>query len=656
MWFEEHSWASNQKMSTLIEKWRDLWSYKVEYFVAACAYIFATTNFLNLPKLVLDNGGLAFLAAYGTGLLAIVLPVIILELTIGQLTGRAPIQAIYNVCPVFKGVGVSQIIFSLFVMATMTRFVAYLFLYLFHLCWTVIDERPGLPWLHCKNFPELQTRPCREAAIIMNLTSLADSVKLSTMHDESSLSQFMRFLENPSSSLADIGQLQYYMLSAQGAVWIIVFFAICFGVRWLGKVITTTFLFSLILILVICIRGLTLEGAFNMFEVIFSITDWDLLKDYHVWKLAIEQAILATGIGFGAFITIGSYNKRSNNLVSDSFGLLIIHCFFTAIQLATVFSFVGFLSLRTGLEPSELLDRGETQMWHFLTYLSYISHIKIYSAFVLVMAILILLNIFFLLGLNVLASFEDALGVSWSRCFPRFTLAFLVSALGFLFGFYFTTQAGKYAYELSTGYLKYLTLWTILTCELIAVAWFYCAHYLGKDLKTMLKSKCCWCLGHFLLFFTYLITFIPIAIAILNVMAYSYEAYSEPIRKFEYSELIGAAIALIPLLPIPLFALFALCTSCRVTTMSKWQRFKIAFKSPMKYDIIQEDESGILISTNTQQRQITPRYSSAAPGYVLLPQNSAPLAEPETFNEQQLLQQQQQQNRNSVEIKVVEES
>ena len=60
MWFEERSWNSNQKMSALIEKWRDLWSYKVEYFVAACAYVFATTNFLTLPKLVLDNGGCKF--------------------------------------------------------------------------------------------------------------------------------------------------------------------------------------------------------------------------------------------------------------------------------------------------------------------------------------------------------------------------------------------------------------------------------------------------------------------------------------------------------------------------------------------------------------------------------------------------------------------
>ena len=57
MWFEERSW-SNMKMSSLIvEEWRDLWSFKAEFLIAAFAYLFATTNFLNLPKLVLDNGG-----------------------------------------------------------------------------------------------------------------------------------------------------------------------------------------------------------------------------------------------------------------------------------------------------------------------------------------------------------------------------------------------------------------------------------------------------------------------------------------------------------------------------------------------------------------------------------------------------------------------
>uniref|UniRef100_A0A7E4VI80 Sodium:neurotransmitter symporter family protein n=1 Tax=Panagrellus redivivus TaxID=6233 RepID=A0A7E4VI80_PANRE len=620
----------------IVEEWRDLWSFKAEFLVAAFAYVFATTNFLNLPRLILDNGGFAFVSAYGAALLAVVLPVLILEFSVGQSTGRAPIQALYNICPVFKGVGVAQILFSLLVLATMARYLGWLLLYVFHLFWTVIDERPGLPWLHCKNFPELQSLPCREAGAILNISASA-AVKLTATHDESSLSQFMRALEHPSSNIADFGHFQYYILAAQGAVWLAVFIAICFGVRWLGKVVSVTFLLPVILLTAICIKALLLRGSWSVFKHCYDITDWQVLADYRVWKAAIEQAVLASGIGFGAFITIGSYNKRSNNLVGDSILLLFVHSLLTLFQVCTVFGVAGFIALRTGRKADDLIASGETQMWHFLSYLSYLPHVKVYSGIVLFMAIFVLLNIFYLLSLNILSSFEDALGVTWTKCVPRFFLALFVALFGFALGIYFTTQAGKHAYELATGYAKYLTLWTILACELIAVAWFYCAHNLGKDLRTMLKPGCCWCLGYMFLGLTYLLPLLPIAIAVFNVLAYSYEAYSEPIRRFAYSEFIGAAVALVPLLPIPLFALYAIIASCRTSGLSKAGALKAAFKSPMRYDMLKNAESA--------SAQHAPRYSSAAPGYVLLPQHSAPLAEPEMYNEQ---------NRNSIEVKVTE--
>ena len=45
----------------------------------------------------------AFLVAYGASLLAVVLPILLLELSVGQLTGRAPVQSFYNICPALKG-------------------------------------------------------------------------------------------------------------------------------------------------------------------------------------------------------------------------------------------------------------------------------------------------------------------------------------------------------------------------------------------------------------------------------------------------------------------------------------------------------------------------------------------------------------------------
>jgi hypothetical protein len=55
MWFEDRS---SIKMSSLIvEEWRDLWAFKAEFMIVGLSYVFATTNFLNLPHLVLHNGG-----------------------------------------------------------------------------------------------------------------------------------------------------------------------------------------------------------------------------------------------------------------------------------------------------------------------------------------------------------------------------------------------------------------------------------------------------------------------------------------------------------------------------------------------------------------------------------------------------------------------
>lgn len=102
----------------IIEEWRDLWSYKSDFMVVACAFVFSAGNMLRLPWLVVNQGGcewivfvavftvsfaVAFIAAYVAVLFAAVLPIIIMEMTVGQITGRAPPQGMLSVCPLFKG-------------------------------------------------------------------------------------------------------------------------------------------------------------------------------------------------------------------------------------------------------------------------------------------------------------------------------------------------------------------------------------------------------------------------------------------------------------------------------------------------------------------------------------------------------------------------
>lgn len=128
------------------------------------------------------------------------------------------------------------------------------------------------------------------------------------------------------------------------------------------------------------------------------------------------------------------------------------------------------------------------------------------------------------------------------------------------------------------------------------------------------------------------------AIAVLNLMNYDFAVYSQQIRNWAWSEWVGWAIAVVPLLPIVLFFFYSICYNLSDNTdVSKRQKFRYAFKSPMRYEVMKN--SGTLPASNggnTQTRAPTdtsPRYTAATPGYTLLPQNEAPLAEPENYND-----------------------
>uniref|UniRef100_A0A1I8B181 Uncharacterized protein n=1 Tax=Meloidogyne hapla TaxID=6305 RepID=A0A1I8B181_MELHA len=440
----------------------------------------------------------------------------------------------------------------------MTRFLGSVFLYIFHLFWTITDDRPGLPWLNCKNFPEYQFGTCIESSTILPINNNISNFplnRLATFDENSAFEQFIGIIDVTSESINQIGKIQINWLIVQCIIWSFVFCGICFGVRWLGKIMIFSLSISLILLLTLCGRTLFLKGSFQLFFDLFNeIEWWERLKEWQLWKKAIEQAFIATGLGFGAFCTLGSYNKKSNNL--------------------------------------------------------------------------------FILSFGVLATIEDALGEKWSRCCHRFSIALLICCFGASSSIIFATESGKYFYELASGYLKYSTLLVILFFELLSVAWIYWAHSLGLDLRTMIASTTSWVIGHSLLFLNCILTPIPIAIAVINLIGYSFNKYSLQVRSWYWSEWLGVCIAIIPLLPILFWALIAILKSCNQTQrISLFRRLSIAFRSPLRHELIKSNErssSAIqhrLMSSGGNTHQNNQSYRGASTGYMLLPQ--APLAQPE---------------------------
>ncbi|KFQ99485.1 Sodium-dependent proline transporter, partial [Nipponia nippon] len=110
-----------------------------------------------------------------------------------------------------------------------------------------------------------------------------------------------------SSGLGDPGPVQWPLALCLLAAWILVFLCMLKGIRSSGKVVYFTATFPYLVILILIIRGATLEGSLNGVRFYLS-SDWSRLQSAQVWSDAASQIFYSLGIGFGGLLSMASYN------------------------------------------------------------------------------------------------------------------------------------------------------------------------------------------------------------------------------------------------------------------------------------------------------------------------------------------------------------
>jgi hypothetical protein len=229
------------------------------------------------------------------------------------------------------------------------------------------------------------------------------------------------------------------------------------------------------------------------------------------------------------------------------------------------------------------------------------------------------LNKLYVLTWSCLVALEDAfLGKKISRGCWRMLLALLLCLFGFALSLGYTTQAGIHAIDLATYFFDLLPYWALLAFQIIAVAYFYCAHFFGVDVRIMVEQRCTGVFGNILAELLYILVAVPIYILFAKMYDLVEVGFAPWLQEQDWYLPLGWILAAIPVLPVPLLMLYTGIKACvKGPGFSYWQKLKYTLMSPMRYEIVKNSP--------------TPRYTSTAPGYVLLPQ--APLAEPEHYGE-----------------------
>ncbi|XP_074006807.1 sodium- and chloride-dependent transporter XTRP3 isoform X2 [Numenius arquata] len=466
-----------------MEKSRPLWDNPLQFVFACISYAVGLGNVWRFPYLCQMYGGGGFLIPYLIMLIVEGMPLLYLELAVGQRMRQGSIGAWKIISPYLCGVGVASVVVSFFLSMYYNVINAWAFWYLFH------SFQDPLPWATCP--------------VNSNRTGYEEEC------EKTSSTQYFWYREtlNISPSLEVSGSIQWEQALCLILAWLVVYLCILRGTESTGKL--------------------------------------EQLSNPKTWISAATQIFFSLGLGFGSLIAFASYNEPSNNCERHAIIVSLINSTTSIFASIVTFSIYGFkatfnyescinkvililmnaFDLEEGsLTADNLNDMKEYLMATYpqeyaqlspqlkncsleaeldtavqgtgLAFIVYSEAIKnmevpqLYSVLYFVM--LLMLGIGSMLGNTaaILTPLTDSKVIA--ARFPKEVISGAVCFINCVIGLTFTMEAGNYWFDIFNDYAATLSLLFIVLVETIAVCYIYGIRRFEKDLHSMIGHKPNW--------------------------------------------------------------------------------------------------------------------------------------------------------------------
>ena len=278
---------------------RDSFSSKIGIIAAAAGSAIGLGNIWRFPYVAGQNGGAAFLIIYLLFVIAIGIPVMLSEFTIGRRGQRNPYGAFKKLRPgqPWYLIGIMGIAAAFFVLAFYSTIAGWTLEYLYR--------------------------------SVSNGFSGKSPSELTEMFSDFQQGGLMPV----------IWQIVFMFLTA----WI-VYRGVRKGIEKYAKILMPIFL---VLILVICVRSITLPGAGEGLNFLFK-PDFSKITPNVILE-ALGQALFSLSIGMGTLITYGSYISKKDKLPNTAYSVAAADTFVTILAGIAIFPAV----FAFGINPAE---------------------------------------------------------------------------------------------------------------------------------------------------------------------------------------------------------------------------------------------------------------------------------------------------------------
>ncbi|XP_035905556.1 sodium- and chloride-dependent GABA transporter ine isoform X1 [Anopheles stephensi] len=517
------------------------WANKMQFVLACIGYSVGLGNVWRFPYLCYKSGGGVFLVPYFIILLICGIPMLFMELAVGQYTGRGPIGALGQLCPLFKGTGLASVVVSFLMSTYYSVIIAYAIYYFF------TSFRPELPWTDCSH--RWNTPDCW----------IPERMKHNLTRPDMSRTPTEEFFENKvlqiSHGIEYPGAMRWELVACLVCAWILVYFAIWKSIKSSAKVRYLTATLPFVLIVVFLGRSLTLEGADKGLHYFFR-PNWEELGRANVWINAAAQNFNSIGIAFGSMISFASYNKYNNNILHDTLAVSFVNAITSLLVGIFAFATIGNIALEQSTTVEDVISGGPGLI--FVVYPQALAKMPAAQLWAVLFFFMLLC-----LGLNSQFAIVEVVVTSIQDGFPRWIkrklvyhelLVLIVCVVSFFAGLPNLIQGGIYFFQLIDHYAASVSIMFLAFFETIAIAWFYGINRLSKNVKQMT--------GRYPSFYLRFCLLIAVPVLLISLWIFSlinYEAPTYHNGKYHYpgwAHGLGWTIASASLVCIPSYAVY----------------------------------------------------------------------------------------------------
>lgn len=418
---------------------RDTWSSRWTFILAAIGSAVGLGNAWRFPGLAAKHGGGTFLMVYIVALFAIGIPLLMMEVSIARKLHKGAGEAMRGINKKAEFIGWS---------ATANAFVIVTY-YAVVFAWVLLMV------VYSFKFAKMTGDSQAASEVFANATKTTWDVKGYT--------------------------IPVPVLIAFVVAWIAIYWCIRNGASSVGKVVKYTVFLPVILLLLMAVKGCTMDGAMEGIKMFF-IPEAEAFKDSSLWIDAIGQVFYSLSIMMAIMFAYGSYLDEKSDIATDCIIIALSDAAVSILSGIVMFSTMGGVGMLDSISDSGIATA-------FIIYPKAIVNMTKMGWFNAAFGIVFYMM---LVTLAIDSAFSIVEGVSASisdkfKINPRKTTK-VICGVAMVISLLYATRAGLAWLDIVDHWTNQINLILIGVLECVAVGWFFSTDKVLKQINRNTKK------------------------------------------------------------------------------------------------------------------------------------------------------------------------